>query len=277
VTGVWTCTGVGTNTATCTLTGTLAPNTNAAVDILSSVATTVPYGDQIDTVTAGLCTAAAPLPCSAANTLPQQTTTGHSATGTTTVYPFNLSIAVVDAPDPVSAALPDPSLTYTITVTNNSVSGQTAPAGWFVTGGLALRNSAASGSSTGNVTTVANIFSVTSTHAGDVCQFAAPTTVQQYSCRMGALTTTTPAVITVQVDVLAATANPPFLSLDATTGNLAGRAFGASYPGAGAGAQPCCAAEFNVGDLISGPTTTAQPPASIFSNNHVFQLTTVTP
>jgi uncharacterized repeat protein (TIGR01451 family) len=88
VTGTWTCTGVGTNTATCTLSGALVSGASASVDILASVAPTVTYGNHTDTVTATRVSGNQLLPG------------GHTATAITTVYPWDLQVSMFDTPDP---------------------------------------------------------------------------------------------------------------------------------------------------------------------------------
>jgi len=280
----WACTpDVTLTVVTCTYNLPLGPNATAnTLTITSNVAPTVTYGDHPDTATVSLCAAPAPRPCAAINTLPQQNAGGHSASAITTVYPFDVFVvSLTDTPDPVSAAAADPSLAYTITVQNNSAGGQAAPFGWFVDGDLALRNTPLNGSATGNVTTVANIFSVTSPQ-GTCTNPPAPAgaypvqptaTSQHYSCQMQALPAGQQAVITVLVNVVADQIEPPFLSLDANLTNVSTIST--------ALVQATTAAEFNVGDLVGAPPTTARPPAALVTNDNrpgnTAELTTVNP
>jgi hypothetical protein len=283
VTDTWACTGIGSQTARCVRTGpgALAVGAIAQVDITAGVDTTVTYGDHENLAAAERCTAAtaATSPCT---TLPQLNPAGHTATAFTTVYPFDLVLVNVNS-QPNNVTAPDPTLNYRIRVRNNSVGGHTAPAGWWVTGGLAIRNAAGVTVAGSNVTTNANIVSVVSNHAGDVCAFAAPTagaagTVQQYNCRITSLApgAANDILIDVGVNVTSAAGltDPPFLGLDATVGNHANRAFGDPFPCIGGGTVPVCAGEFNIGN-ITGPPTGFAPPATIAANNRDFDTTDV--
>jgi hypothetical protein len=209
----------------------------------------------------------------------------NNATATVTVYPYDLNVVVTDAPDPVVSTPACCELTYTVTITNGSAGAQTAFPFW-VNGSLALRDPAnGSGNIPGDVSSFAQIFSVSSSRgATDTCQFQpfASFGIQQYTCTMGSMAPGEVVTLTVLVDALAPETDGGFdVGIDANLMNLqrplGGNTIGAqcqSSANAAGGTNPACSAEKAVN--TGGATTyTNNPPTTISSNDRAIQTTDV--
>ncbi len=199
------------------------------------------------------------------------TNTANNSTSTkTSVYNFDLAVAVADNIDPVVSPT---QYTYTITVMNTSAGGF-GSGGFFVSGGLNIRSAA--GKSTGadinggcSGNPCAAVVSVTSTDF--TCTFPAPLgplnlgNPQRYNCAIGNLAASATATITVVVNAL----NPeldgaPDVGLDATISTTS-----PVLSCVGGGTDNACAPESN-----SGAFTNPAPAATLL-NNRAFQLTDI--
>jgi hypothetical protein len=181
---------------------------------------------------------------------------------TVSVYPFDVVVSVIDITDPVVTGN---QYTYTVNATNVSA-GNHNTGGFFIQGGLQLRN--ANGSLNGavdGVTVFADINSVSST--ASVCTFPSAgvgPALQRYSCAFAGLAGGQTGVITVVVNANSAELDGfPDVSLDALATSTQ------PSPCPGGGQNPNCAPE------TAGFVEVNAPPASMTANNRSVEFTDI--
>jgi hypothetical protein len=167
-----TITGVPPAAQTVTCTGVSGANGGGAGVLISAdVPTSVTRGDKINN-----SSVSTPGDVNAAN---------NTASATSTVYNFDVSVSIVDTQDPVVAG----QYAYQVTVTNTSAGGF-ASGQFFVNGGLFLRNSAAAGDSFGSAAGFALIPAGGVTSASAVCTYPSAGVGgadQRYACLVNSI------------------------------------------------------------------------------------------
>jgi len=167
------CTTTGTPPAAQTVTCTNLAGLNGATGVIinADVPTSVTRGDKINNASV-----TTPGDVNAAN---------NTASATSTVYNFDVSVSIVDTQDPVVAG----QYAYQVTVTNTSAGGF-ASGQFFVNGGLFLRNSAAAGDSFGSAAGFALIPAGGVTSASAVCTYPSAGVGgadQRYACLVNSI------------------------------------------------------------------------------------------
>jgi hypothetical protein len=243
-----TCTGVGTNVLSC-------PNLSGTdpiqVFVPVQITTAVPTGNYTN---------------NASITTPGDTNLANNTDSQLmTVYAFDVVVNVVDNQDPVTFG----QYIYTVTVTNNSAGGFNT-GGFFITGGLQMRNADTSRNGARDGVTAFAAINFPASSSSAQCVLVQATGLgganQRYACAIGAggLAAGDTVTLTIVVDNIASEPDGfPEVALDAEVTQTQ------PSPCGGGGSNPNCAPE------TAGFARNFDPPASMTANNRDTEFTDI--